>query len=63
MLNQTQREFAHVMTATLSRRVQNSILIGKVHFKPEHSEFWSNLQFDQNIVSGRVPGLDLVAMH
>ena len=27
-------------------------MIGRVHFKPEHFDFWSNFEFDWNIVSG-----------
>ena len=51
-LNRSQRNFAHVMTVTLSWRVQNFILIGQVHFKPEHWRFWSSFEFDRNIASG-----------
>ena len=35
-----------------SVRVQNFFVIGRVHFKPEHCKFWSNFEFDRNIVSG-----------
>ena len=28
------------------------IVIGRVHYKPEHFIFWSNFEFDQNIVIG-----------
>ena len=52
MPNQSQRNFAHVTTVTLSWRVQNFDVIGSVHFKPEHGKFWSNFEFDRNIVSG-----------
>ena len=48
-----QRNFAHVTTVTLSWRVQNSVVIGWVHFKPEFCKFWSNFEFFRNIVSGR----------
>ena len=27
-------------------------MTGRVYYKPEHCRFWSNLQFDRNIVSG-----------
>ena len=36
----------------LSWRVQNFVVIGKVYFKPGHFKFWSNFEFDRNIVSG-----------
>ena len=52
MLYRSQRNFAHVTTGTLSWRVQNFVLIGGVHFKPEHCKLWSNFEFDRNIVSG-----------
>ena len=52
MLNWSQWNFAHVTTVTLSRRVQNFVVIGWGHFKPEHCKFWSNFEFDRNIVSG-----------
>ena len=31
--------------------MQNFIVISRVHFEPEHCIFWSNFEFDQNIVS------------
>ena len=52
--NWSQQNFAHVMTVTLPWRVQNFVVIGKVHFKPEHCKIWSNFKFDRNIVSGTV---------
>ena len=52
MRNQSQRNFAHVTTVTLSWRVQNFVVIGRVNFKPEHCKFWSNFEFDRNIISG-----------
>ena len=51
-LSQSQRNFAHVTTVTLSWRVQHFVVIGKVYFKPGHFKFWSNFQFDRNIISG-----------
>ena len=47
-------KFAHVTTVTLSWRVQNFVVIGRVYFKPEHCKIWSNFEFDRNIVSGTV---------
>ena len=35
-----------------SWRAQNFTLIGSVYYKLEHSKFWSNFEFDQNIVNG-----------
>ena len=53
MLNRLQRNFAHVTTTvTLSWRVQNFVVIGKLHFKLEHCKIWSDFEFDRNIVSG-----------
>ena len=49
---QSQWNFAHVMTVTLSWHVQNFIVIGWAHFKPEHYKFWSNFKFDRNIING-----------
>ena len=43
----SQRHFAQV-----TWRVENSVVIGSVHFKPEHCIFWSNFEFNRNIVSG-----------
>ena len=52
MCNRSQRNFAHVTTVTLSWRMQNFVVIGDVYFEREHSKFWSNFEFDRNIVSG-----------
>ena len=55
VLCESQRNFAHVTTVELelsSWRVQNFIVIGYIYFKLEHSKFWSNFEFDRNIVSG-----------
>ena len=52
ILNRSQRNFAHVTTVTLSWHVQNFVVVGGVHFKLEHCKFWSNFEFDRNIVSG-----------
>ena len=32
--------------------MQNYVVVRKVRFKPEHYKFWSNFEFDGNIVSG-----------
>ena len=32
--------------------VQTFVVIGRVHFKPEHCKCWSSFEFDRNIVSG-----------
>ena len=52
ILDQSQRKFAHVTTGTLSWHVQNFVVIGRAHFKPEHCKICSNFEFDRNIVSG-----------
>ena len=52
ILNRSQRNFAHVTTVTLSWRVQNFVVVGRAHFKLEYCKFWSNFEFDRNIVSG-----------
>ena len=52
VLSRSQRNFAHVTTVTLSWRVQNFVVVGWVHLKLEHCKFWSNFEFDRNIVSG-----------
>ena len=36
---------------TLSWRVQNFVVIGRVHCKPGHFKFWCNFEFDRDIVS------------
>ena len=51
MLNRSQRNSVHVRTVTLSWRGPNFVVIGSVHFKPEHCKFWSNFEFNRNIVS------------
>ena len=48
----SQRYFAHVTTVSLSWRVQNIVVIGRVYSKLEHSEFSSNFEFDRNMLSG-----------
>ena len=50
MLNRSQRNFSHITTVTLSWRVQNFVVIGRLNFKPVHGKCWPN--FDRNIVSG-----------
>ena len=50
--DQSQWNLAHVTTVTLSWRVQNFIVFGWARFKPEHSKFCSNLEFNLNPVSG-----------
>ena len=52
MLNQSQQNFAHVMTMQLSWCEQNFVVISWVYLKPEHCKFWSNFELDQNIISG-----------
>ena len=51
MLNRSQWNFAHVMTVQLSWHVQNFVVIGGVHFKPEDCKVWSYFEFDRNTVS------------
>ena len=48
----SQQYFAHVTTVSLSWRVQNIVVIGRVYSKLEHSEFSSNFEFDRNMLSG-----------
>ena len=52
MIDRSQWNFAHVMTVTLSWRVQNFVVIGRIHFKPEHCKFWLNFECNRNIISG-----------
>ena len=40
MLNWSHRKFAHVTTVTLSWQVQDFVVIGRVHYKPEHGKLW-----------------------
>ena len=47
----SQWSFAHLITVTLSWRVQNFVVIDWVHFKPEQCEFGSNFEFDRSTVS------------
>ena len=46
------RYFAHVTTVTLSWRVQNIVVIGRVYFTLECFEFSSNFELDRNMLSG-----------
>ena len=57
----SQRYFAHVTTVTLSWRVQNIVVIGRVYSKLEHSEFSSNFEFDRNMLSGT--GARIASLH
>ena len=50
--DRSQRHFAHVTTVTLSWRVQNIVVIGRVYFTLECFEFSSNFEFDRNMLSG-----------
>ena len=50
--DESQRYFAHVTTVTLSWRVQNIFVIGRVYFTVECFEFSSNFEFDRNMLSG-----------
>ena len=50
--DRSQRYFAHVTTVTLSWRVQNIVVIGRVYFTLECFEFSSNFEFDRNMLSG-----------
>ena len=52
ILDRPQRYFAHVTTVTLSWRVQNIVVIGRIHFTLECFEFSSNFEFDRNMLSG-----------
>ena len=52
ILDQSQRYFAHVTTVTLSWRVQNIVVMGRVYFTLECFEFSSNFEFDRNMLSG-----------
>ena len=52
ILKRSQRYFAHVTTVTLSWRVQNIVVIGRVYFTLECFEFSSNFEFDRNMLSG-----------
>ena len=48
----SQLYFAHVKTVSLSWRVQNIVVIGRVYSKLERSDFSSNFEFDRNMLSG-----------
>ena len=50
--DRSQRYFAHVTTVTLSWRVQNIVVIGRVYFTLECFEFSSNFEFDRYMLSG-----------
>ena len=50
--DRSQRYFAHVTTVSLSWRVQNIVVIGRVYFTLECFEFSSNFEFDRNMLSG-----------
>ena len=52
ILDRSQRYFARVTTVTLSWRVQNIVVIGRVYFTLECFEFSSNFEFDRNMLSG-----------
>ena len=52
VLGRSWGSFAHVATVTRSRRVRNFVVIGGVHFEPEHGIFWSGFGFDRGIVGG-----------
>ena len=52
ILDRPQRYFAHVTTVTLSWRVQNIVVIGRIHLTLECFEFSSNFEFDRNMLSG-----------
>ena len=63
ILNRSQRYFAHVTTVTLSWRVQNIVVIGRVYFTLECFEFSSNFEFDRNMLSGTgAPGGGVLPM-
>ena len=52
IFDRSQRYFAHVTTVTLSWRVKNIVVIGRVYFTLECFEFSSNFEFDRNMLSG-----------
>ena len=52
ILNRSQWYYAHVTTVTLSWRVQNINVIGRVYFTLKCFEFSSNFEFDRNMLSG-----------
>ena len=52
VLRQSQWSFVQVRKVTLPLCVQNSIVIGSAHLKTKYSKFWSNFEFDWNIING-----------
>ena len=52
IFDRSQRYFVHFTTVTLSWRVQNIVVIGRVYFTLECFEFSSNFEFDRNMLSG-----------
>ena len=40
----------------MSCHVQNFVVIGRVHFKPEHCKFWLNFELDRNFGIGTEAG-------
>ena len=63
ILDRSQRYFAHVTTVTLSWRVQNIVVIGRVYFTLECFEFSSNFEFDRNMLSGTGAWTELTHLH
>ena len=59
-IDQSQRNFAHITTVTLSWCVQNFFVIGSAYFKLEHSKFVSYYEFDRNTISGTGAWHDLL---
>ena len=60
ILDRSQRYFAHVTTVTLSWRVKNIVVIGRVYFTLECFEFSWNFEFDRNMLSGTGARSDLL---
>ena len=56
MYSTVHKEIFHKSGQCNSWRVQNFVVIGWACFIVEHSKFWSNFEFDRNIVNGRAPG-------
>ena len=52
IFDRSQRYFVHVTTVTLSWRVQNIVVVGRVYFTLECFEFSSNFEFDRNMLCG-----------
>ena len=62
IFDRSQRYFAHVTAVTLSWRVQNIVVIGRIYYTLECFEFSSNFEFDRNMLSGTGARLrDLIA--